>query len=423
MSPGLKFVTSVREQSPKLADRLAVALAVSLPWSTSATSILAVLLLLALIPTIDIPAFKKVVLTPVGGTPLILVALGAAGMFWGGIPWADHINGISSFLKLLFIPLLLFQFSRSERASEVLAGFLISCGLLLICSWILLAWPEMPWPGDVRVRWGSGQRLHFSERDVHDLHICDCAICFDFWRRGRRVLTLTLVMLALLFFANVLYVATSRTALVIIPVLLFVFGLRSFRWKGAIGFVVVVAALAAIAWPSANYLRERVDSFFTELKAYNTDGPATSAGERLTFWTKSIGFIEAAPIVGHGTGSIHEQFKRSAVGKTGMAAEAAENPHNQILAVGIQLGLVGIAVLLAMWLAHLALFMRAGSFAAWVGLVFVIQNVVGSLFNSHLFDFTNGWLYVVGVGVAGGVVLRELADGRQAGSSADAPDR
>jgi O-antigen ligase len=232
---------------------------------------------------------------------------------------------------------------------------------------------------------------------------------FDFWRRGRRILTLALIMLSLLFFANVLYVATSRTALVVIPVLLFVFGLRSFRWKGAIGLVVVIAALVAIAWPSANYLRERVDGFFTELKAYNTDGPATSAAERLTFWTKSIGFIKAAPIVGHGTGSIHEQFKRSAVGKTGMAAEAAENPHNQILAVGIQLGLVGIAVLLAMWLAHLALFMRAGSFAAWVGLVFVIQNVVGSLFNSHLFDFTNGWLYVVGVGVAGGMVLKERA--------------
>jgi O-antigen ligase len=407
MSLKLKFVTSAREQVPKLADRLAVALAVSLPWSTSATSILAVLLLLALLPTIDIPALKKVILTPAGGAPLVLVALGAAGMFWGDVSWAAHVNGISSFLKLLFIPLFLFQFSRSERAFEVLAGFLVSCCLLLICSWILSAWPNMPWPGHVSTP-GVPVKDYISQSAMFTICIFVIAqFAVDFWRRGRRVLTLMLVMLALLFFANVLYVATSRTALVIIPVLLFVFGLRSFRWKGVIGLVVVIAALAAVAWPSADYLRERVDSFFAELKAYNPDGPATSAGERLTFWTKSIGFIHASPIVGHGTGSIHEQFKRSAVGKTGMAAEAAENPHNQILAVGIQLGVVGIAVLLAMWLAHLSIFMRASSFAAWVGLVFVIQNVVGSLFNSHLFDFTNGWLYVVGVGVAGGVVLKE----------------
>ena len=61
-----------------------------------------------------------------------------------------------------------------------------------------------------------------------------------------------------------------------------------------------------------------------------------------------------------------------------------------------------------MWIAHLSLF-RSGSVAAWVGLVVVIQNIVGSLFNSHLFDFTHGWAYVVGVGIADGMVLKESA--------------
>jgi hypothetical protein len=37
----------------------------------------------------------------------------------------------------------------------------------------------------------------------------------------------------------------------------------------------------------------------------------------------------------------------------------------------------------------------------------VVQNIVSSLFNSHLFDFTAGWLYVFGVGVVGGMVLRQ----------------
>jgi hypothetical protein len=44
--------------------------------------------------------------------------------------------------------------------------------------------------------------------------------------------------------------------------------------------------------------------------------------------------------------------------------------------------------------------------AAWVGLLIVTQNIVGSFFNSHLFDFLQGWTYVLGVGVAGGMVLR-----------------
>jgi O-antigen ligase len=79
------------------------------------------------------------------------------------------------------------------------------------------------------------------------------------------------------------------------------------------------------------------------------------------------------------------------------------NPHNQILAVAIQLGMVGALALIAMWVAHLALF-RDASAMAWFGFVVVASNIVSSLFNSHLFDFTQGWLYVLGVGVIGGAL-------------------
>jgi hypothetical protein len=42
---------------------------------------------------------------------------------------------------------------------------------------------------------------------------------------------------------------------------------------------------------------------------------------------------------------------------------------------------------------------------AWIGLVVVVQNLVSSLFNSHLFDFHEGWIYVLGIGIAGGMSL------------------
>ena len=100
-------------------------------------------------------------------------------------------------------------------------------------------------------------------------------------------------------------------------------------------------------------------------------------------------------------------------GKIGSAEWVANNPHNQTFAVAIQLGLVGAAVLWAMWIAHLLLF-RGGGLAAWIGLVVVVQNIVGSLFNSHLFDFVQGWIYVLGVGVAGGMVLKQRAAQRTA---------
>jgi O-antigen ligase len=90
------------------------------------------------------------------------------------------------------------------------------------------------------------------------------------------------------------------------------------------------------------------------------------------------------------------------------------NPHNQTLNVAVQWGCVGVVILYAMWLVHLLLF-RGEGLVAWIGLMVVLQNIFSSLFNSHLFDFHEGWMYVLGVGVAGGAMLRETS-ARQPGN-------
>jgi O-antigen ligase len=82
------------------------------------------------------------------------------------------------------------------------------------------------------------------------------------------------------------------------------------------------------------------------------------------------------------------------------------NPHNQTLNVAVQWGSIGVVILYAMWLVHLLLF-RGQGLVAWIGLMVVLQNFFSSMFNSHLFDFHEGWMYVLGVGVAGGMAMRE----------------
>ena len=155
-------------------------------------------------------------------------------------------------------------------------------------------------------------------------------------------------------------------------------------------------------WVSSPYLRERVTRIATDIQEYRTN-LNTPVGLRLEFWRKSIDFVARAPLIGHGTGTIKGLFRADATVETDPAA-ITTNPHNQILTVALQLGLVGTLALIAMWIAHLALF-RGGALMSWFGMMVVVENVVSSLFNSHLFDFTQGWLYVFGVGVIGGSVL------------------
>ncbi|WP_420839495.1 hypothetical protein [Bradyrhizobium oropedii] len=106
---------------------------------------------------------------------------------------------------------------------------------------------------------------------------------------------------------------------------------------------------------------------------------------------------------GHGTGSIKHMFVQDAVGQTGLQAEVINYPHNQTLNVAIQWGLLGILLLYAMWTSHVRLF-GGRDLATWIGLAVVVQNITSSLLNSHLSDFHEGWIYVIGV--AGGMALR-----------------
>jgi O-antigen ligase len=81
------------------------------------------------------------------------------------------------------------------------------------------------------------------------------------------------------------------------------------------------------------------------------------------------------------------------------------NPHNQLMFVAIEWGVLGCALLLWLWYQHLRHFRGAGV-VAWIGTLVVVQNVLSSTLNSHIFDFTEGWMYVLGVGVAAGAMLR-----------------
>ncbi len=392
-----------RAKLAPVADALVVLIAVALPWSTSAVGVLLVLWLLALIPTLDWPDLRRELLSPAGGLPVLLVLLGIAGMAWADVSLLARWKGLDGFVKLLLLPLLLLQFRRSDNGRHVFTGFLVACVALLIASWTVALWPDLP-------RGSSDFGVYVKSYITQSIEFMICAagllyLAVEAAREKRWPKFALMLVLGLAFLHDIFFIATGRTTLVIIPVLLVLYGAWRFGAKGLAGALVVTLVVAAGVWASSPYVRMRVDQTFTATERHAHLQHVTSSEERMVFWTKSVRFIKSAPLIGHGTGSIPELFKHSAVGQVGASAEVSTNPHNQTFAVAIQLGLVGVIVLWAMWLAHLLVF-RGGGFTAWVGLVLVTQNVVGSLFNSFLFDYTEGWLYVVGVGVAAGMVLR-----------------
>ncbi|MGA7485353.1 MAG: O-antigen ligase family protein, partial [Xanthobacteraceae bacterium] len=329
------------------------------------------------------------------------------GMLWADASWSERIAGLSGFHKLLLIPLLLAHCRRHPQAKWAIVGFLASAAVLLAVSWALVLTPGLTWRG--RGNPGVPVKDYILQSEI--FAICAFGLigeAAELWRTRTR-LSLVLLLAAAAFIANIGYVATARTTLVVMAALLTLFGLRRFGWKGGLAVAVIGPVVAGALWASSPYLRERVSLAVEQVETYGTSDVNTSIGLRLEYWKKSLALIAEAPVVGHGTGTIPQLFRRDATAET-IPTLLTSNPHSQILTVAIQLGVLGVGVLVAMWVAHFALF-RGGTPAAWFGLVIVTYNVVSSLFNSHLFDFSQGWLYVFGVGLAGGMVLRDTRAG------------
>ncbi|NWG24065.1 MAG: O-antigen ligase family protein [Pseudorhodoplanes sp.] len=399
----------------RAADWLAMALAASLPWSTSATLVIAGLWLVALLPTIEKDDVRAMLASPAAWLVLALIAFGAVGMLWADAPFKERFRGFDSYLKLLALPLLFIHFRRSENAVGVLYAFVASCAVLLVLAFVSFAsfsygWFEIGKKPGVPVKDTIAQSAEFALAGSFCL-----ILAIRRWRANARAQATGLALLAVAFFADIGLLVGSRTGLASVPVLLVAVAVKSFAFRRAAATAVAGLVVVGAVGLSSETVRDKIARAWSEVETYQETNANTSAGARLEFWRKSVGFIAEAPLIGHGTGSIRSQFARVATGE-GASGLIADNPHNQTLAVGIQLGFAGMALLCAMWIAHLMLF-RGPSLAAAIGALVVVQNIFGSLLNSHLFDFTHGWLYVVGVGVAGGVMLKGVGASEASASS------
>ncbi len=397
----------------KTADILAVLIALSLPWSTSLVGIFGVAWVITVVPTLDSRMFVVSLKRPISVLPIALFGLALLGTLWSDAPWGARLYAVGPSAKLLVLPVMFYHYERSARGIWVFAAFLVSCALLMAMSWIVALDPALALKSGAS--YGVPVKNYIDQSQ--EFALCAVALAYPvitLLRTKRILLAVLLMALSLSFIANMMFVVVSRTAMVTMPIMLAVFALLHLKWRSVVAIMGLLAVLAGLAWATSPQLRRISGTFLSDYQLYKEQNIPTSIGQRLEYWKKSLGFFAEAPVFGHGTGSTRALFEQAAVGQTGAHAEIIGNPHNQTLNVAVQWGVIGIVVLYAMWLMHLLLF-RGDGLVAWIGLLVVVQNIFTSLFNSHIFDFHEGWMYVLGVGVAGGMMLktssREAASG------------
>jgi O-antigen ligase len=402
----LAAIWAARYRTPA---RFVALVALLLPWTTTGLTFALIPWLIAF-AFVDLRAFPRSLLRPVCLLPIALFALAVIGTLWSEASWPERLHAIGPSAKLLVLPLLIYQFERWPHGDWVFKAFLASCALLMLYSFAAAIDPNLSLKlylsrGPYKVESGVAVRNYIDQSQ--EFALCAIALVYPIvtlFRAGRVRIAVLLAALAIGFLANMMFVVVSRTALVTLPILLVVFALLHLRWRTALLTAGGMALLTVVLWNVSPHLRATVAKFGGDYELSAVGNEVSGMGSRLEFWRKSLGFAAAAPLLGHGTGATRGLFERAAADEVGMRAQIVSDPHNQTLNVAVQWGALGVVVLYGLWFAHLSLFRGEGT-ASWIGLLVVVQNMLSSLFNSHLFDFTEGWIYVLGVGVAGGMAL------------------
>jgi O-antigen ligase len=325
-----------------------------------------------------------------------------------------RLYAIGPTAKLLMLPLLFYHFERSARGMWVFIAF---PGVLRAVDGDVLD-RRCSIPALAQAGWRYRRGIFVKNYIDQSQEFALCA-----WRWpirssrccGERNLAGGIAdrAIALSFVVNMAFVIVSRTALVTMPIMLAVFALLHLKWRTN-----VVILCAAIAWRdwrgrhrrncagrptnlSCGIIRFTKNSISRRRSACGWNSGRNRCGSLPrrrssdTAPDRHAGFSSRPP-PGPRSG------RRPGDRKSAQPDAERRGP----------VGRVGVVVLYAMWLVHLLLF-RGEGLVAWIGLMVVVQNIFTSLFNSHLFDFHEGWMYVLGVGVAGGMVLgREFAKKR-----------
>ena len=370
---------------------LAALLAFSLPLSTSAVSVLAILILIAWVFTGEY--FRKWAIMT--SNPVCLALLAYLSLFVLGLLWSQDVAaGLETMAKqwkLLLFPVLLSSIAFEQRRRYVVF-FLVGLTVAMLMTY--LAWFDI-------LHYGGVTPEHPTKRLFHVIY--NPLLAFGFylvcheviWGKWRGIRRLALIVLAACM-AFDMFITEGRTGQVAFFVLLGLLFVQFFRgnvFRGLL-FALCIPPLIFIAgYQLSPTFQLRVNAAGQEIRQFQ-ENPDTSVGLRLFFWKNSWQIISAHPLFGVGTGDFQSSYAE--VNKEfSPEMVATDNPHNQYVFILCQFGILGLFCLLAIFLAQLYLAARVKDDWQRIRFAFPIFFLTIMLAESYLVIYETGFFFAL----------------------------
>jgi len=382
---------SITSLSQKTALYTAIALGAAIPVSTAADAVLLGLLLLAWLAGGNLrEKIAAVRANPSALAALAFLGLLALGMSWGEATLREGWYYLRKYQDLVLVAVLAGVIAGERDRQLALAAFMAAMALTLVLSYAQwLGGGDNPVVFKAHIAQGTMMALAAFFAGVQAL------------RETRLRWRLAWAAGALLAVYNVLFMLQSRTGYLVLGVLALYFCVAHWRWRG----ILAAGAAGAITLAGAYLLQAPLVTGTLKATAEVRDwekgdeagrGGEASMGIRMNYYKTAIAILREHPWIGVGTGGYIRAYEARV--KHNPAA-VSNNPHNQYLLTGVQLGVGGLLAVVAlfgvMWW-HAGRLEPTTRIAAR-GLVAAIA--AGCMFNSFLIDHGEGMLFAWMAGV------------------------
>lgn len=362
----------------------------------------------------------RITANPVAVAAIVLFAWLLLGTVWGGGTVEERAFWVKKYANLLLIPLLISMVIDAREKNRAILALAASLTVTLALSFALSVGilptgglincdpfnpcllkkqipcdPSIPCvPANYPPVCDPSNPCILKKHTTHNLLMAFGVLLFGAlaWKSSRRWVRWWWAGVACLAASNVLLMVQGRTGYVVLAGLAMVVFHMYFGWRGMVAAVIVLTVTFSTAYQVSTSFRDRVDLVATGVAQWSPQ-TATYDGvtERMEFFYHTVGIIQDHPLLGVGTGGFAQAYA-ARVQKIGLSVPT--HPHNQYLLVMVQVGILGLCLLV--WLFVQQWRSTALADDATYGLIargLVVTIAIGCLFQPALNDHTEKLFY------------------------------
>lgn len=333
---------------------------------------------------------------PVASMALLFAALMLLGMAWSAASAVELRETVVIALRFIVIGLFAVVFLDSSTRDRAQFAFLLSSTLILVLSFSL-------WSGIVDSIPGLTGRPDypgvFKYHNTHNVLMAVAALLFALHAleaRNRRARVLLWVLAgAAIFNVFILIPGCSGQLGLAAAILYLAFTQR--RWRGAAVVGAALIVLGSAAWLAPrSVLQPGVSKAPQELNASRPEQtvPEISAvGVRLALYRNALELIGEHPVIGAGSGAFRSAYEAKV---RGTQMVVTDHPYNAFLHTGVELGLIGLAVLVLLFVVQWRSTSTLNNFTERVAargfvLIFVVAGLTSLSFGDHVEGLFYAW--------------------------------